>query len=273
MIAVLRAMFAPPAEAAAFDQALREAWTVFDPLGLGRLSLREFTSACGLLGVPASEEDIAREFRRIDRDASRAIELDEFGVTLRRLAGLAKGQTRQELHSGASSTVASRVGGELQLLRLVDLDLRRAIPLSHHAFAGRVIANMLLVGYTPAQAVAVLRAVFDPLDGSGDWDIRRSAAARNAWVLLGGTDWFRLRVLEDDEPADDAAPGSPTSVAAKEEVLLPPPLRGGRAPRRSDFTEASEMRLRDFRALVRLFGDYMQDREMWNCQADSRPTH
>ena len=75
-------MFAPPAEAAAFEQALREAWTVFDPLGLGRLSLREFTSACGLLGVPATEEDIAREFRRIDRDASRAIELDEFGVTL-----------------------------------------------------------------------------------------------------------------------------------------------------------------------------------------------
>ena len=234
-------MFAPPAEAAAYEQALREAWTVFDPLGLGRLSLREFTSACGLLGVPATEEDIAREFRRIDRDASRAIELDEFGVTLRRLAGLAKGQTRQELHSGASSTLASRVGGELQLLRLVDLDLRRAIPLSHHAFAGRVIANMLLVGYTPAQAVAVLRAVFDPLEGSGDWDIRRSAAARNAWVLLGGTDWhrlhalnltpclplplpltpypyappllltrFRLRVLEDDEPADDAAPGSPS---------------------------------------------------------------
>ena len=74
-------------------------------------------------------------------------------------------------------------------------------------------------------------------------------------------------------PYPYAAPGSPSSVAAKEEVLLPPPLRGGRAPRRSDFTEASEMRLRDFRALVRLFGDYMQDREMWNCQADSRPTH
>ena len=110
-------MFATPAEAAAFDQALREAWAVFDPLGLGRLSLREFTSACGLLGVPAAEEDIAREFRRIDVDASRAIELDEFGVMLRRIGGLAQGQTRQQLHSGASSTIASRVGGEPELLQ------------------------------------------------------------------------------------------------------------------------------------------------------------
>ena len=53
------------------NQALREAWAVFDPLGLGRLSLREFSSACGLIGVPAGEADIAREFRKIDLDLSR----------------------------------------------------------------------------------------------------------------------------------------------------------------------------------------------------------
>ena len=97
-------------------QALREAWAIFDPLGLGRLSLREFSSACGLIGMPAGEGDIAREFRKIDLDASGAIELAEFGVVLRRLASLAKGQTRQQLHSGASATTASRVGGEFQLL-------------------------------------------------------------------------------------------------------------------------------------------------------------
>ena len=85
-------------------------------MGLGRLSLREFSSACGLIGVPAGEDDIAREFRKIDLDASGAIELAEFGVVLRRLASLAKGQTRQQLQSGASATTASRVGGELQLL-------------------------------------------------------------------------------------------------------------------------------------------------------------
>ena len=151
--------------------------------------------------------------------------------------------------------------------------------------------------------MAVLRAIFAPLEGSGDWDVRRSDAARHAWVLLGGTDWFRLRVLtptltltltptpiptltpalaltrfrlrvlEEDEPADDAAPGSPSSVAAKEETLLPAALRGGRAPRRAGFIEASEMRLRDFRTLVTLFGDYWRDRELWNCQAEIPPTY
>ena len=151
--------------------------------------------------------------------------------------------------------------------------------------------------------MAVLRAIFAPLEGSGDWDVRRSDAARHAWVLLGGTDWFRLRVLtptltltltptpiptltpalaltrfrlrvlEEDEPADDAAPGSPSSVAAKEETLLPAALRGGRAPRRAGFIEASEMRLRDFRTLVTLFGDYWRDRELWNCQAEMPPTY
>ena len=75
-------------------------------------------------------------------------------------------------------------------------------------------------------------------------------------------------MLEDDEPADDAAPGSPSSVAAKQETLLPAALRGGRAPRRAGFTEASEVRLRDFRTLVTLFGDYWRDRELWNCQAE-----
>ena len=75
-------------------------------------------------------------------------------------------------------------------------------------------------------------------------------------------------MLEDDEPADDAAPGSPSSVAAKQETLLPAALRGGRAPRRVGFTEASEVRLRDFRTLVTLFGDYWRDRELWNCQAE-----
>ena len=149
----------------------------------------------------------------------------------------------------------------------------------------------------------MLRAIFAPLEGSGDWDVRRSDAARHAWVLLGGTDWFRLRVLtptltltltptpiptltpalaltrfrlrvlEEDEPADDAAPGSPSSVAAKEETLLPAALRGGRAPRRAGFIEASEMRLRDFRTLVTLFGDYWRDRELWNCQAEIPPTY
>ena len=113
----------------------------------------------------------------------------------------------------------------------------------------------------------MLHAVFAPLEGSGDWDIRRSAAARHAWALLGGTDWFRLRILEEDEPADDARPGSPSSMAAKEDTLLPPALRGGRAPRRAGFTEQSELRLRDFRRLVELFGDYSRDRELCNCQA------
>ena len=37
----------------------------------------------------------------------------------------------------------------------------------------------------------MLRAIFAPLEGSGDWNIHRSDAARHAWVLLGGTDWFR----------------------------------------------------------------------------------
>ena len=74
-------------------------------------------------------------------------------------------------------------------------------------------------------------------------------------------------MLEDDEPADDAAPGSPSSMAARQETLLPAALRGGRAPRRAGFTEASEVRLRDFRTLVTLFGDYWRDRELWNCQA------
>ena len=80
-------------------------------------------------------------------------------------------------------------------------------------------------------------------------------------------------MLEEDEPADDAAPGSPSSVAAKEETLLPAALRGGRAPRRAGFIEASEMRLRDFRTLVTLFGDYWRDRELWNCQAEIPPTY
>ena len=40
VVAVLRAMFAPPHEAAAHNKALQEAWVVFDPLGHGDACMR-----------------------------------------------------------------------------------------------------------------------------------------------------------------------------------------------------------------------------------------
>lgn len=130
---MLRAMFAPPAEEHAAEEALKAAWVVFDPLGHGRLSLREFAAAFSLLGGTVGEEDIAREFAKIDADGSGWIELKEFGLVLKRLATLAKGQPKQILHSGAAATAGSALVDEFKLLRLLDAETRRVVPLTHHA--------------------------------------------------------------------------------------------------------------------------------------------
>ena len=287
VLAVLRAMFTPPPsdDAVAASTALREAWAVFDPLGRGRLTLGEFAAAFALLGSTVPPEDIEREFRKIDVDGSGYIELAEFGLVLKRLATLAKGAPKQLLHSGATATLASGLGNELRLLQLLDAPTRKAVPLSHHGFAARILANMKLYGFEPHHATLVLSAVFDPHGDSGDWDARRSTPVRRAWLLLGGVDWSRARILENDEPADDALLGAAAggdaatggrrrastltaALSGGDESLPAELLRGCRAPRRHEFKMASTLRLADFKKLVEVFGDYRADREMWNCQAE-----
>ena len=185
---VRRAMFVTQEQSA-----LLPAWKVFDPMGRGVLSLAEVQAAFALFGDAVPLVDVTTEFQRLDADASGSIEINEFGALLRRLAALARGappvgEVGQGLLGAASF--------ELELLKLLEPPLHRNVPLSMHPFVRRLFGTLSGLGFAPDQVEVLLRAIFHPEPAEAD------EAARQAWLLLGGTDWALAGPAEPDELQD-----------------------------------------------------------------------
>eukprot|EP00966_Prymnesium_polylepis_P142666 3293938-Prymnesium_polylepis.1 len=219
--AVLRAMFGPQA-----PEAMLAAWRVFDPTGRGYLTLREAQAAFALFGQKVmSHAQVQAEFESIDEDGSGSIELKEFGQLMRRLASLAQGDA-PATRSGPDASLMGRARQEMRLLRLLDAELTRMIPMGYHGLARRLMMNMRAIGFlehdvppaatrtaavwAPApppfrtrsrlRVALVLRALFVAPNGRK----REAFTVAQAWLLLGAVDWTRAKVLshEEQESAD-----------------------------------------------------------------------
>ena len=84
--------------------------------------------------------------------------------------------------------------GEVSLLSLLDGPTLSGLPLSHHAFARRLLSSMTMLGYAHEQTALVLKAIF-----SAEAD---ATTLSHAWLLFGGADWGAVRPQTAEEVAD-----------------------------------------------------------------------
>jgi Ca2+-binding EF-hand superfamily protein len=184
--AVLRAMFVTQE-----PEALQPAWAVFDPMGRGHLTLREVQSIFAIFGESIDASSVKAEFVKLDTDQNGVLEFEELGGLLRRLAQLARGAPRRGIDMERGVLGAVRL--EAQLWRALDQETLAAMPFASHAFARRLLGGMQPLGFAPDQVAVVLRAIFCPDEAVA------AEASRQAWLLLGGTDWTSARPLSEAE--------------------------------------------------------------------------
>ena len=137
--------------------------------------------------------DVTAEFEKLDADESGSIEINEFGPLLRRLSALAHGAPPV---GEAERGVLGAAKLEFELFRLLDGPLLRAIPLEQHAYVRRVFSSFTVLGFAPDQIEVVLRAIFHPDAEEAD------EATRQAWLLLGGTDWASVQNVDPQQAAE-----------------------------------------------------------------------
>ena len=184
--AVLRAMFVTQE-----PEALQPAWAVFDPMGRGHLTLREVQSIFAIFGESVDASSVKAEFVKLDTDQNGVLEFEELGGLLRRLAQLARGAPRRGTDMERGVLGAVRL--EAQLWGALDPKTLGAMSFASHAFARLLLGSMQLLGFAPDQVAVVLRAIFCPDEAMA------AEATRQAWLLLGGTDWASARPLSEAE--------------------------------------------------------------------------
>ena len=277
------------AQSALWHEALANAWDLLDPLAHGALSLAECRSALGALFPDASL--LEAEFGALasagaGAHAKPALRADAFEALVERF--FARERTH---HDESASLRRSETPGawgatadSWSLVQAVGFHAFALVPRAHHAFAGRVAANMRLYGYAAAQAEAVLRAIWHAPSARLPRTLHRgvSEEAAAAWLILAGTDWSRARPLAPNEHpfGGDCGEGGaanasePTMATATPPALPPtttqsalppyalPPyalphtlISGCRAPRNRSFGLDSTLSLAEYSLLLELFGD------------------